>query len=295
VSEGWDDSWEIEPVPREREFELGLEQEVEASAFAPPVEESVEEPEPFEEAERLEEEERALEEPLEEEAIEVLDLSAVLQFEEAAPQEELLEEEEVEEPELPEPIFDEEPERTPLPPSVFKELEDLESPPPPEPEPEPELEPEPESEPEPKPEPEPEPEPEPVRTRGERAPVRAFSRGAGLRRVRVALDMLTNDADESKLDVGLEMLETLREQEGVAAAVAQEFDERRSGGAALALEAIGSDRAPSALIEAYGSAKGPVAERLRAAIGSYPVERLRAETEAVAALPKKRREELGLR
>ena len=289
-ADSWSDAWEIEPVPRAAEPEEELLPEVHEEELVPKEPVEVEASSPFAPAAAAEEEAALVEEPAEEAASEdaVLDLSAVLAFEDEAIEEEP-EAEPIEEPVEPEPVEEEpvweepeiEPEPLPVPPSVFRELESL--PPPPEPGPEPELE------------PEPEPEPEPVRQPVARAATRAFPRGAALRRVRVALDMLADGGDETKLDVGLEMLETLREQEEVRAAVEEAYAVRRGPTLGLALDAVGSERAPAALIEAFGAAKGTLSERLRVALGTYPAERLRSETDAIASIPKKRREELGLR
>jgi hypothetical protein len=83
----------------------------------------------------------------------------------------------------------------------------------------------------------------------------------------------------------------------VVAAFEEARGARRSDGGgvlALALDAVGSDRAPAALLEAYASAKEPANERIRMAIRRYGPDLLRAHQELIAALPKKRREELGL-
>lgn len=114
-----------------------------------------------------------------------------------------------------------------------------------------------------------------------------------MRRARVALDLVAA-GDETKLDVGLEMLEALREQEDVRSGVADAYEASRMPALALALDAVGSDRAPAALLESFGDAKGVVAGRIRAAIVAYPRDRLLAESDALRKLPKKRREELDL-
>jgi hypothetical protein len=135
------------------------------------------------------------------------------------------------------------------------------------------------------------------------APARAFPRGAAVRRARVALDLLLADAtvSEAKIDVGLEILRAVREHDEVRNAVGAAFDEKRSGRSgqalealALALHAVGSDKALGALLEAYASSKAPLAERLKAAIAGYGPDAMRANQDQISMLPKKRREELGL-
>ncbi|MEX2555681.1 MAG: hypothetical protein WEB06_08615 [Actinomycetota bacterium] len=271
-ADAWRDAWEMEPIPRKRDLEPEEEiEELPTEAY-----------EPHRVADLDEEEE-----PVPVASGGVLDLSEVLPGELELEEEAEPEPEEEAEPEL---------EVEPLPVSlpVFKDLEGLG-----EPEPELEPEPEPELEPEPEPELEPEPEPEPVMA----APARGFPRGAAVRRARVALDLLRADAkvSDAKLDVGLEILRSVREHDEVRATVAAAFDEQRGGRAGqalealtLALDAVGSDKALGALLEAYGSSKSPLAERLKGAIAGYGPDALRANKDQISMLPKKRREELGL-
>jgi hypothetical protein len=115
--------------------------------------------------------------------------------------------------------------------------------------------------------------------------------------------LLLTDAKvaEEKLDVGLDILRSVREHDEVRAAVAAAFEEKRSGrggqaleALALALDAVGSEKALGALLEAYASAKAPLAERLKEAIAGYGPDAMRANQDQISMLPKKRREELGL-
>lgn len=250
----WRDAWEIEPVPPAREPELEVEPEaLPTSAFEPEREEVVEE-EVVEEHGELE--------PAG--AGDVLDLSEVLALE-------------------PEPEPEPESEPEPEPPALFKELEALRKP-------------------EPEPEPEPVAPPELVAAPAGETPARAFPRGAAVRRARVALELLTGDVkvSEAKLDVALEILRTVRDHDEARAAVLAAFEEQRGArkgqgleALALALHAVGSDRAPVALLQAYAAAKAPLDDHLREALSGYAPDVLRAHQELIAALSKQRRERLG--
>jgi len=125
--------------------------------------------------------------------------------------------------------------------------------------------------------------------------------GAAVRRAKVAVGLLTGESkiDPTKLDVALEILRSVGSHREVGTLIGDAFDDARDAkghaaeALALALDAVGSDRAPAALLEAYGSAKTPMSE-VREAIGRYDRDALRAQQDAVAALSKRRREELGL-
>jgi hypothetical protein len=152
------------------------------------------------------------------------------------------------------------------------------------------------------PAPEPEAAPALPRERVVEQPPAKFPPAAALRRARVALDLLSGQAPSgAKVEVGIDILRSVRNHEEVRTAVVKAYKKARSESPsrvpvdlALALAAVEAPGATAALLESYAESKGAATERLRAALASRDPEDLRSHADVLARLPKTRRSALGL-